>query len=250
MQPLNEPLRQTPALSRSDEIAAVLRDEILRGQYRAGERLPSERDLAIRFATGRGPVREALKKLDQLGIASIQRGGARVVAIEHCTLDVLGPLLDLEDVPDPELVDQVLEIIGVLMRVAAVDALRKSKASEIEQAKKLMTRMLDIDSDQAERHEALRELTEFFIDVADHLILRLIMNGLRTNFMGRMHKLGFPLELDGASFREIAMELRTALDNRDPQQVGDAMLRLNRFFRDGARQALVTRSANAERISA
>ncbi|MEE9281079.1 MAG: GntR family transcriptional regulator, partial [Myxococcota bacterium] len=32
-----------------DVVATQLRNEILRGQYRAGERLPSERDLAERF---------------------------------------------------------------------------------------------------------------------------------------------------------------------------------------------------------
>ena len=46
--------------SRAEEISAILRDEILCGQYRAGERLPSERDLAARFATIRGAVRESL----------------------------------------------------------------------------------------------------------------------------------------------------------------------------------------------
>ena len=39
--------------SRSAAIAAELRDEILRGQYREGERLPSERDLAERFGVHR-----------------------------------------------------------------------------------------------------------------------------------------------------------------------------------------------------
>ena len=69
--------------SRTQEISDVLRDEILRGQYRAGERLPSERDVASRFGTSRGTVREAFKKLEQLGVATIQPGGARAVPIEE-----------------------------------------------------------------------------------------------------------------------------------------------------------------------
>ena len=94
--------------SKPQEIYNVLRDEVLRGQYRPGERLPSERDLASRFETSRGTVREAFKKLEQLGVATIQPGGARVVPIEDCTLDLLGPLLDLGNVPNPELIDQAL----------------------------------------------------------------------------------------------------------------------------------------------
>ena len=42
--------------NRAEEIAFILRDEILVGQYRAGERLPSERDLVARFNSNRGAV--------------------------------------------------------------------------------------------------------------------------------------------------------------------------------------------------
>ena len=66
-----------PHPSRTQQIAAELRDEILRGGYRPGDRLPSERDLSQRFEVHRGAVREALKKLEQLGVAVILPGGAK-----------------------------------------------------------------------------------------------------------------------------------------------------------------------------
>ena len=65
--------------TRSETIAAELRDDILRGQYRPGERLPSERDLAASHSTSRGTVREAVKRLEQLGLADIQPGEGRCV---------------------------------------------------------------------------------------------------------------------------------------------------------------------------
>ena len=105
--------------SRAEEISAILRDEILCGQYRPGEHLPSERDLALRFATNRGAVRESLKKLEQLGIAAIKPGGVRVVPVEDASLSILGPLLDLEAVPNARLVDQVLEVLGALIAQSA-----------------------------------------------------------------------------------------------------------------------------------
>ena len=58
--------------SKAEEITDILREEILRGQYRAGERLPSERDLSARFEANRGAVREAVKKLEQLGIVDVK----------------------------------------------------------------------------------------------------------------------------------------------------------------------------------
>ena len=49
-----------------DQIAGSLIQDILSGQYRVSERLPSERDLATRFDANRGAVREAMKKLEQM----------------------------------------------------------------------------------------------------------------------------------------------------------------------------------------
>jgi DNA-binding FadR family transcriptional regulator len=86
--------------SRHEEIADVLTRDVLIGQYRIGERLPSERDLSTRFDASRGAVREAMKILEQLGIAQIQPGGARVAPLEEASLDVIGHLLALGDVPN------------------------------------------------------------------------------------------------------------------------------------------------------
>ena len=77
-----------PTTSQDSSIAAVLRDDILRGQDRCGERLPSERDLAERFGVHRSTVREAFKRLEQLGVARIAPGGARVAPLEEASLDV------------------------------------------------------------------------------------------------------------------------------------------------------------------
>jgi len=92
----------------SQEIADTLRDEVLRHRYRSGDRFPSERDLAARFDASRGAVREALSQLEQLGLIRTQLGGARVQSLNAASLAVLGPLMALDDHPDPLLVDQFL----------------------------------------------------------------------------------------------------------------------------------------------
>lgn len=237
-------------MSRSEEVAAILRDEILEGQYRPGERLPSERDLTARFATSRGVVREAFKRLEQLGIASIQPGGARAVAVEECTLDVLGPLLDLEDLPEPKLVDEVLELFGVLMQQAALAAIEKASDADLEHAQKIIDEMLSHDASDVKQHQVMRALGTFFVDIADHLVLRLMINGLRTTFMVRMQELGIRPDFDDDAHREIVSELRAALALRDAACVGVAMRRLNRLFRDRAGDALLRARANKQRITA
>ncbi len=224
-----------PAPSRSEEIAATLRDEILRGQYRVGERLPSERDLCSRFEASRGAVREAFKKLEQLGITSIQPGGSRVAAIEDCTLDVLGPLLDVSDVPDAKLVDEVMHMFGILLDTAARKAMETATEPELARAQELVDEILRDDIDAVEQHMAMRRLCMYFVELADHLVLRLTINGLRTPVLSRMPLQQMRSKMNEPEAREIrrafAGEIRQALRQRDGAAVGEAMLRLNRMMR-------------------
>ena len=115
----------------SHEIASLLRDEILRSQYRRGERLPSERDLAARFNASRGAVREALSQLEQLGLIRILPGGARVQAIDAASIAILGPLMAIDVLPDPLLVDQFLQTFGALAALTARSAINQASNEEM-----------------------------------------------------------------------------------------------------------------------
>jgi GntR family transcriptional repressor for pyruvate dehydrogenase complex len=224
--------------TRTETVATILRDEILSGQYRSGERLPSERDLCERFGVSRGAVREALKQLQQLGIASIQHGGARVVPIEDCTLDVLGPLLDLNEIPDPKLVDEVMHMIGVLMREAASAAIRKASAEQLDAAQSIADEILAAAGDPVRQFEAVRALGEFYVSVADHLVLRLMINGLTTSFMARMIEHDPMTTLEPDVLIDPVRRIRQALIQRNAEELGMAMQDMNRVFRDSAQKTL------------
>ena len=47
----------------SKQIAQQLRDAIVAGRFKCGERLPTEDELAKRYGVSRATVREALKRL-------------------------------------------------------------------------------------------------------------------------------------------------------------------------------------------
>jgi DNA-binding FadR family transcriptional regulator len=164
--------------------------------------------------------------------------------IEQCTLDVLGPLLDLELIPNPVLVDQVLEMFGVLMNVASRDALERATPTQWKRFERLAVALYHTEVDHAHRHEALRELGDFLVEVSDHLVLRLMMNGLRTTFIGRVQRHGIEVGLDSGDYRHIAVDLQQAARARDIDSACGAMQRINRFFRDSVAAALTARSAS------
>jgi DNA-binding FadR family transcriptional regulator len=61
------------------KLAAVLREQILRGAFPDGHRLPSERQLAENYVVSRGTVREALRLLEQGDLLSRRRGSGSYV---------------------------------------------------------------------------------------------------------------------------------------------------------------------------
>ena len=57
----------TPHPTRTEDVFSTLRHEVLTGQYRPGERLPSERELALRFETAAAPFGRPFGSLKPLG---------------------------------------------------------------------------------------------------------------------------------------------------------------------------------------
>ncbi|MBW2389007.1 MAG: FadR family transcriptional regulator [Deltaproteobacteria bacterium] len=236
---------QSSSRSASAAIAAELRDEILRGQYRCGERLPSERDLAHRFAVHRGAVREALKRLEQLGLARIRPGGARVAPIEEASLDVVEHLLDLEDPPNPELVDQVLEVMSGLFSMAA--RLCAERASEVQRAeiRKLLDRARS-ELPTQERIELMHELGDLFVEASENLVLKLVRRGVTTDFIERLdarrpHLLA-PFPPSEMHFQKLA----DAIDARAGAAAAEAVHELTLEIRRHAMQSI---TAERKRLS-
>ena len=165
--------------SQDSSIAANLRDDILRGQYRCGERLPSERDLAERFGVHRSTVREAFKRLEQLGVATIQPGGARVAPLEDASLDIVEHLLALDDPPDPEILDQALEATSAFRAMAARLGTERANASQRDRMLSILDAMMTPDLVDEDRVDLVDELSNCFVEASGNMILRLMSRGLR-----------------------------------------------------------------------
>jgi len=58
----------------SNEVAQVLLTYLVQGDYKPGERLPSERALSETLGVGRSVIREALKSLTLLGLIQVRPG--------------------------------------------------------------------------------------------------------------------------------------------------------------------------------
>ena len=169
--------------SRVEKTFEVLRNEILLGQYRQGERLPSERDLSARFEVTRSVVRESIKKLEQLGIASVTPGGVRVLPIEDATLEILGPLLDLGEIQKIDLIVQFLDVFGGVLAMSSRLAVENASDRELKDLASKLEAIIGSIGQVEEHRKAWKTFTDSLLPIHQNLVLRLVGNGIRTQIM-------------------------------------------------------------------
>lgn len=94
-------------ISLSDAVTDRIISQIQEGRYRAGDRLPTERELAEQLGVGRTSVREGLRFLEKLGVLEIRQGMGTVVrslslgeVFEH-----LVPVQTIIELPDRDVRD-------------------------------------------------------------------------------------------------------------------------------------------------
>jgi len=212
--------------SKHDEIADALTRDVLVGQYRTGERLPSERDLAVRFEANRGAVREAMKKLEQLGIAQIAPGGARVAPIEEASLDIISHLLALGEVPDRQLVDQILDVISNLIQAAAVNAVSRADDEELAALQAIARRLYTEELDYEAHMEAHMMLMSSLMRASGNLVVQLIARSLLMQLVPQMAELRNYGRMDLTAHQALARALDQAMGARDLDGVRGTLMEL------------------------
>lgn len=202
-------------MSKHDQIAGSLIEDILSGRYRPTERLPSERDLSARFDANRGAVREAMKKLEQIGLAEVQPGGARVKQAEEATLDVLGPMLAQGNVPDAQLLDQIMLVISQLMSLAAQQTLEVATQEELDHIRSLVRPIVEEDLDREQHTLARFELMQTIMLRSNNLPLQIIARSLFEQVAPHTAPLHPHIAVDQEAYRIFGRQLDTALRERD-----------------------------------
>jgi DNA-binding FadR family transcriptional regulator len=135
-----------------EAILLQLKEAIAAGALRAGDRLPSERDLAEQFRVSRASVREALRVLEALGLVGTRRGadnGAVLLSEPgNAFTTMLDLLVALRHVPLADVVE-----FRVMLETNAVRRLAlASEPAALDTLGALLHRMADPALDQAEFH--------------------------------------------------------------------------------------------------
>ncbi|HEY6210361.1 MAG TPA: FadR/GntR family transcriptional regulator [Gemmatimonadales bacterium] len=122
--------------SLSDRLARRIRRMIQRGDYRVGDRLPPIMEMAERFGVGHPTVREALKKLETIGMVEIRHGSGVYVIRGEEVLVLASP-----DYPGTVTKQLLLDLIRARMALEAqsvADAVQHLRAEDLQEMRRLL----------------------------------------------------------------------------------------------------------------
>jgi GntR family transcriptional repressor for pyruvate dehydrogenase complex len=199
----------------AEEIAEQLRSLILNGQYPPGSKLPPERELSKRLRVNRASLREALKKLEHLGLVRIRQGdGTRVQNfMETGGIELVQHLLPLGG-GRPELIRDLLEFRRVFGReLARFAAARSSKDKDG------LTKLRAL-ADKADHTAGAADLFDldfdFYVALASmsgNQVMLLLINTVRDgvrNFMPLLANLAAPTDTVRKHHRELIAAIERA----------------------------------------
>ena len=118
-----KPVRQARV---SEEVFNQLKQAILSNNFKSGDRMPPEKDLAELFQVSRAAVKEALRTLENTGFIEIRQGSAGGAYVTDLTFETLSSAaLDLflaNKISIPELSQVRILIEPEVARLAALNA--------------------------------------------------------------------------------------------------------------------------------
>ena len=173
----NSPIE--PAGTRTSQIADLLARRILDGGYQVGDRLPTERELAAEFNTNRNAIREAIKRLEGLGMVRARQGSG--IYVEEMELGGSVQMLDLlvthgdGSVNIPFLRD-ALEFRGSIMRMVVRAAAVRRTDAELDELRRLTAERRDARDDLPRLRATTQRLLRLMAEAAHNRVYLFVLN--------------------------------------------------------------------------
>lgn len=169
-----------------EDLVEQIEKAILDGRLKAGDRLPSQRDLQEMFQTSRGTLREALRVLEQKGLIDIKLGVSGGAIVKDMSTKPVSEGLELLIRHQKVSIEELGEFReGVEGNVAALAAVR-AKKKDIKRLKALLDQTRENQFGDSEKHweqsEQLdKELHVAIGEIAGNTVYNLVLRTVHYN---------------------------------------------------------------------
>jgi len=168
----------------SDQVFRSLCDGIVSGAYEPGEKLPTQRTLAADLGVNMTSVREAVKRLEQLGLVEVRHGDAMRVRDWRAEggLDVIVHLLFASGRLDGPTLAAVLEARRLMLTEAARLAAERRGPAQAQRLLDLAARIEGERDPGAAQLLDLAFMTEL-VEASGNVVFVLILNTVRRLYL-------------------------------------------------------------------
>ena len=210
----------------SDRVFRILCEDVLSGRYEPGEKLPTQRELAVDLGVTLTSVREAVKRLEQLRLVEVRHGDAMRVTSWRAEggLDVIAHVLLRGGTLDRGTLAAIMEARRSMLSEVARLAADRREDRQAEALVELAGRIAG-----ATEAEAVQALDFAFfsemVEAAGNVVFVLVMNSIRQLYFQQAEL--FRAVVD--RHRELAPLYRDAaagIERRDRAAAGAAVERL------------------------
>lgn len=160
-------------------VTSKLIGRIIEGTYPSGTRLPTEREIAEEFQVTRNVVREALKRLEALGLVTIRRGSGIYVEDLKITggVELLEVLIFREDGSmDLGMLRDVIEFFEDAIRSVIRHAAERAREEELERLRVLVEERGGRVKSGGDVEDVSREIVTLIVDATHNSFYRLLYN--------------------------------------------------------------------------
>jgi GntR family transcriptional repressor for pyruvate dehydrogenase complex len=209
----------------SDQVYRTLLEALLEGRYAPGEKLPTQRALAADLGVTMSSLREALKRLEQMGLVDVRHGDAMRVRDwrSHGGLDVVAHLVLRAGAVDAGVLSDVLEARGLMLREIA--RLAAERRDEAQAARLLELAASFAGTDDPAAAQAID--FAFFATVAEaagNVVFVLILNAIRDAYFEHAERV--PVTADPSTLAPRYAEVARAIERHDGDTAARAAFEL------------------------
>lgn len=213
-----------PAIARDSLVdVAVQRIRMLveQGGFAAGSRLPGEQDLASQLGVSRTVLREAISRLETIGVLTVQRGRGTFVG-DRSSLHNCAKLVRSAMAISPKETSKFAEFRSALECHAARRAAERATPQDVDELQELCDR---IDAPGLDDLEAMRRDFRFhlrLVEISGNELMASVLQVLQEFVLvGMMQTTPSPRDREESRQRHAAIV--RAIRERDPAAAEDAM---------------------------
>ena len=150
-----------------EDVISQIQESILQGKLKAGDKLPSERNLKEMFKVSRGTLRESLRALEQKRLIHIKTGVAGGAFVCEANTDQISESLDLLIRYRKITLRELAEFREIFEPLVAFRAAEKIKEKDIKELRDIVRSIKKhLDSGELRWNEIMAEDKKFHVSLA------------------------------------------------------------------------------------